>query len=136
SLVFDYVHGCLYANPSPRTDPALVEEVSDLFGFEREVFAATDARGRDIYHTNVVMSVGERFAVVAAAAIEAGARRRVLERLEATGRDVIAIDRAQMSDFAGNILELRNRSGEGVIVMSSRARDAFRADQRAVLERH
>jgi len=137
SLIFDYPHRCSYANLSPRTDPDVLGELTSLLGHELVTFRATDAQGIDVYHTNVVMSIGEAFVVICADAIDDTTERSVvLERLESTGRDLVLIDRNQMGHFAGNVLEVENREGAKVLVMSSQARESLETGQVSSLEKH
>jgi hypothetical protein len=137
SLVLDRRARFAYACRSPRTDVELVRELCAELGYEPVPFGARDACGRAIYHTNVVMSVGTSFAVACLDAIgDAKERELVRRRLQATERELVAISLAQMSEFAGNLLELASRDGRALIVMSSRARRAFDATQLAALERH
>ena len=105
SLVLDHVERVAYACRSPRTDEAVAREWAQALGFELELFTARDARGTPIYHTNVVMSIGTRMAVVALDNIDADDRRRIASRLDA-GRELLPIDDAEMAAFAGNVLEL------------------------------
>lgn len=128
SLVMDHVQRLAFACLSPRTHPAVVQEWAEALGYDPVVFSAQDRSGVPLYHTNVLMSIGARFAVVGSAAISPGDRGRVLERLRASGREVIEIDQAQIEGFAGNVLELRSSAG-GVLVMSRSAREAFGAEK-------
>ncbi|MGN6639436.1 MAG: arginine deiminase-related protein, partial [Mucilaginibacter sp.] len=48
--------------------------------------------------------------------------------------EIIAISFAQMDQFAGNMLELRNRSGESLLVMSQNAYNSLYSDQKTTLE--
>jgi hypothetical protein len=93
-----------------------------------------DARGADgsrIYHTNVMLSIGSRWAVVCAECIDAADRERVLHSLAASGRDLIQIPAAAISAFAANILELRGGRARGsddaVLLLSEQARAALQA---------
>jgi hypothetical protein len=106
SLVLDHRERVAYACRSPRADEHVAREWSRELGFELELFRATDEGGAPIYHTNVLMSVGTRFAVVALDAIDAADRGRIAARLATSGRDVIPIDHAEMRGFCGNILEI------------------------------
>jgi hypothetical protein len=106
SLVLDHRARVAYACRSPRTDEAVAREWARETGYELELFDARDAAGAPIYHTNVVMSVGTRFAVVALGNIDVADRGRVAARLRAAGLDLIEIDDAEMRGFAGNVLEL------------------------------
>ena len=133
SLVLDHVARVAYACRSPRTDAGLVQEWCDALGYQPEVFFATDASGCNYYHTNVMLSIGTRFAVVASESIAASDRERVLDRLHASGRNVIEIDRPAVANFAANILELASWDealGDcSLCVLSARARAAFGAEQ-------
>lgn len=106
SLVLDQRGRVAYACRSPRTDEHVAREWARELGFELELFGALDQSGTPIYHTNVLMSVGTRFAVVALDAIDVADRARIGARLAATDREVIAIDHAEMGGFCGNILEI------------------------------
>jgi len=97
-------------------------------------FEACDANGAPIYHTNVLMSVGERFAVICSSAIREDERDGVLGQLRNSGRTVIELSMEQMNAFAGNMLELGSSRTGSVVAMSERARAALTAEQRATLE--
>ena len=131
SLVLDARARVAYACLSPRTDLSLLHEWCALLDYEPMAFRATDAAGLPWYHTNVMMCLGTGFALVAAESIDAQDRERVLDRLAASGRELIAIDRAAVAAFAGNMLEL-SASDESlgdvrVLVMSAQARQALDA---------
>lgn len=135
SLVFDHPNRTIYAALSPRTHRGMVDEAGALFRCETVVFRATDAAGREIYHTNVVMSLGERFAIVASESIEDPAERAgVLTRLSETGREVLEITRDQTTGFAANVLELRALDGTSVLAGSDRAWDGLGETHRKTLE--
>jgi len=137
SVVFDYQGNCAYANISPRTDADVLSELTELLGYDLVTFQAKDAQGIDIYHTNVVMSIGEGFIIICADAIDNVSEREVvLSRLKDTGRDLVLIDRDQMGHFAGNVLEVESRGRERVLVMSSQALQAFVLGQIKTLQKH
>jgi hypothetical protein len=125
SVVFDHVAHVAYACRSPRTDESLLGELCDEVGYEPVAFDATDESGVPVYHTNVLLSIGTRSAIVCGAAIADRQRDALLERLRAGGRRVVAIDHAQMAAFAGNALELRAPGGKAVLVLSESAWQAF-----------
>ena len=136
SLVLDRVNRVAYACGSPRTDVEVISDFADKLGFDPVVFPATDATDRPVYHTNVVMSVGTHFAVACLDAIpHPAARRELAERIEASGRELIALSIEQMHGFAANILELRGSSGS-VIAASAHAHGTFNPAQVRALERH
>jgi hypothetical protein len=129
SLVLDHVERVAYASLSPRTHPDVVEEWCRQLGYEPVKFDAADRRGVPPYHTNVLLSIGERAVVVGSAAIAERDRGRVLDRLRASGRDVIEIGHDEMAHFAGNMLEVASwdeaLGDYRVLVMSAAARQAL-----------
>jgi hypothetical protein len=136
SLVLDRVNRIAYACLSPRTDLDVLGEFAQLLDYELVTFEALDAQSRPVYHTNVMMAVGGRFAVICAETIAHQAHRAaVLQRLRVTGHEVVEISVAQMQGFAGNLLELAPAAGN-LIVLSQRALACLRPAQRQRLESH
>jgi hypothetical protein len=136
SLILDRRNHIAYACLSPRTHPALFHDWCERFGYEPEAFTARD-QGADIYHTNVMMCLGDAFVVICSQAIENEQERiRVLSRLERTGHELIDISPGQMGRFAGNMLQLRGRDGEPVIVMSAQAETSLEPRQLERLRAH
>ena len=133
SVVFDHTARVAYACRSPRSDVSVLQELCDELGYEPCAFDAAGADGTPVYHTNVLLSVGSRYALVAAEALAEKDRVTTLERLAATGRRVVTIGLAQMSEFAGNLLELRSRSGRPVVAISERGLRSLTQDQREAL---
>jgi hypothetical protein len=129
SLVLDHVARVAYACRSPRTDEALAREWARQMDYEAVVFDAADARGRPYYHTNVLMWIGSRALMCCTEAVAEADRPRVLESLRNSGRELIAIDRAAVDAFAGNMLELATWDealGDAtLLVMSATARAAL-----------
>lgn len=137
SLVLDRASRVAYACLSPRTHASALAEFGARMGYAVEAFAAVGADGTAIYHTNVMMSVGEGFAVVCLEAFADPHRRAAVSaRLTAGGREVVAISLEQMGLFAGNMLALRGRDGRQVLAMSARAEQCLGEAQREILERH
>lgn len=137
SMVVDHDDQVIYACHSPRTDISVLEKFANANGYRAIVFFATDRSGRAIYHTNVVMSVGEDFAVICEEAIEEEWELiAVRQLLETTGHEIIPISRDQMQEFAGNILQVKTRKGENVIVLSQSALKALYSHQKEILSSH
>ena len=135
SMVFDRPGRLAFAALSSRTHAPVLAEFARLAGYEICAFHAADAGGRTVYHTNVMLAIGEKFAVLCADAIvDTVQRDAVLRRLFDTGRQVIPISFAQLAAFAGNLLEMRSAAGEAVLAISTRAREALSANQLASLE--
>lgn len=137
SLVLDHVRRIAYASRSPRTDAALVSEWAQALHYEAVIFDAFDEHGAAYYHTNVLLWIGTRCAVLCAEALPLADRDTVRASLRASGRELIEIDRAAVRAFAGNLLELASWDealGDcSVLVMSSTARVAFTPTQYARL---
>lgn len=129
SLVLDHTERVAYACIAPRTHPEVVAEWGKELGYEPVVFSAVDRTGVPIYHTNVLMCIGETAIIVGAEAIVPADRGRVLERLRATGREIIEIGHQEIEHFAGNMLELGTwdeaLGDYRVLVMSETARHAL-----------
>jgi len=137
SLVLDHLERVAYACLSPRTHPEVVAHWARELGYEALTFTATNRTGVPLYHTNVLLSIGARAVVVGSEAIAAADRTRVLDRLTASGREVIEIGHAEIERFAANILELGTWDealGDArVLVMSLSARRAFKPETFAQL---
>jgi hypothetical protein len=137
SLVLDRRNRTAFACRSPRTTSAALAEFSAALGYRVVAFDALGPDARPAYHTNVLMAIGERFAVLCAAAIPDAARRAaVVAELKRAGREVIGIGVSEMQGFAGNLLALRARDGGPLIAMSDAALRALAAEARRRLERH
>ncbi len=131
SLVLDHVARVAYASRSPRTSAEVLEEWCRDMQYEPVLFSAFDRAGAPIYHTNVLMCIGSRLAVIGTEAIAPEDRPAVLGRLEATDREIIEIGHGAIERFAGNALELASWDealGDcSVLVMSATARSALDA---------
>jgi len=132
SLVLDHTERVAYACASPRTHPALVAEWARELHYEPLVFEAANRDGVPLYHTNVLMWIGERVAMIGSEAIKGADRGRVLDRLRASGREIIEIGQGEIEQFAGNMLELGTwdeaLGDSRVLVMSDTARRALQPE--------
>jgi len=137
SLVLDRAHRVAYACLSPRTDIKLLREWAAKLEYELIAFHAVDSSNRPIYHTDVMMSMGDRFTIFCLASIvEVSERRRIQQRLEQTGHEIIPITVQQMGEFAGNALQLGTRKGGSVLAMSMRAERSLTSTQRAIIKKY
>lgn len=133
SIVFDHHHRVAYACESPRTDLTLLSELCHTIGYRPVSFRATDLRGKAIYHTNVLMSIGTDCVVICAEAIDdAIERAMLLAHLRNHGKTIIEISHAQMNAFAGNIFQVQGSLGKRWI-MSATAYNAFTPQQLEIL---
>ncbi|MFN4147096.1 MAG: citrulline utilization hydrolase CtlX [Runella sp.] len=131
SMVLDRRYKVAYACLSPRTSPVVLDAFAEATGYKIVRFDAFDAQGKAVYHTNVVMCVGHIFAVVCLQAIsDPDQRLRVRQELEQTGKHIIEITLEQMSRFAGNMLLVKNKREERMLVMSTNAYESLTDKQR------
>jgi len=132
SLVLDRCNRVAYACASPRTHPDVLDDWARQLGYEWLMFDAVDRGGTPYYHTNVMMCVGARMAVLGTCAMSSEDRGRVIEKLEVSGHDVIEIQYDEIEQFAGNMLELAvwdEALGDArLLVMSDAARRAIRPE--------
>lgn len=133
SFVLDRPNRIAYACVSPRTDGNLFKVVCEQLQYEPVIFEAFDAFGVPIYHTNVLMCVADRYAIINLIALPPGDRERVVNKLEASGKSIIDIDQKQMASFAGNMLQVKDKVGETKLVMSSQAYRSLTHEQKEVL---
>jgi hypothetical protein len=130
SMIFDRLHKIVYACLSPRTHEAVLDKFCKLTGYEKVVFNAIDGKGKDIYHTNVMMALGEDFVVICLETIKDPLQRQAIKAAFAkTGKTIIRISLEQMMAYAGNMLQLRNKSGEHFLVMSTQAYQSLYPEQ-------
>jgi hypothetical protein len=135
SVVLDRDKKIAYACMSPRTDEKLLNEYCRLMKYEPVVFHAVDEKGGAIYHTNVMMCVADKYAVVCLDSIPNHTeRKRVARTIIASGKEVITISLAQMNHFAGNMLQVSDIDGKKYVVMSTQAYDSLTRDQLRRLE--
>lgn len=137
SLVLDREHRMAYACLSPRTDEKALEEWAKTMGYRYFAFHSEDEQGTPVYHTNVVMHVGTRQAVVCLDSIrDESERNELLSRLQGNDKEVVPITLEQMHQFAGNMLELHNDRGEQLLIMSQTARQSLTPEQTATLSKY
>ena len=136
SLVLDRVNRIAYACLSPRTHLDPLGDFAQRLDYDIVAFDAVDRDGAAIYHTNVLMNVGETLAVICDEAIpDENQRKAVVQSLANTGHEVLSLSMDQMEAFAGNMLELRNTSGQKLIAMSDQARRSLNESQIAAIEK-
>src|SRR5437899_4125478 len=137
SLVLDYLNKIAYVSLSNRSNPKVIQRFADDFSYEPVTFTSIGSNGQPIYHTNVMMCIATAFAMVGLQMIPNKAERHeVRARLERTGREIVDLSADQIANFAGNAIELHNKDGEKLLVLSSRAARALTEDQRQRLRRY
>ena len=137
SLILDRENGIAYCALSDRADEELLIEFCEDFEYTPIIFGAyqsTDNKRLPIYHTNVMMCVADRFAVICLDSIDDKKERKaVKEQLKSNGKTIVAITEKQMHEFAGNMLQVKAKNGPA-LVMSDRAYGSLQPDQIKTLE--
>tara|TARA_R110002096_G_scaffold128768_1_gene277093 strand:- start:12960 stop:13895 length:936 start_codon:yes stop_codon:yes gene_type:complete len=134
SMVLDRANRIAYACLSSRTQMDPLGDFAQRMDYDVVAFDAVDRNGVRIYHTNVLMNIGEAVAVICSEAIPDDAQREaVLARLKNSGHDILDLNYDQLDAFAGNMLELRAKSGERLVAMSSQAWNSLSSAQQEVL---
>lgn len=135
SMVLDRKFKVAYACLSPRTSREVLDAFALQMNYEIVAFNATDGQGRPLYHTNVLMCIGDMFAVICLSAItDPDERLMVRNQLEQSGRRVVEITHEQVNAFAGNMLQVSTQKGEQLLVMSTRAYRSLTPRQIDVLD--
>jgi hypothetical protein len=136
SVVFDHADHIAYATLSPRTDEEVLTELCGTLGYRPVTFRATQENGDPILHTDMTMSIGDRFVIFCGDSIaDADERKRVLDSVKSTGREIVPIDLKQLERFAGNVLQLRTKDDRSVLVISTSACLALDPEQRDAVQR-
>ena len=137
SMVLDRQNRIAYACISERTNSDVLNDFCAKAGFHAVPFTATDQNKFPIYHTNVMMCIADAYAVICMESIaDAADRKKVTESLESTKKEIILISLEQMNQFAGNMLQVKNASGEKFLIMSSQAFRSLTPTQIEVIEKH
>ena len=136
SMVIDHRNRCIYSCISPRTNEKLLREFAAVNNYQVVIFSAADEKGREIYHTNVMMCIGDEFVVICTEALNKSDKERVMKMLIDSGHEIIDISFAQMNSFAGNMLQLTNERKEKLLVLSKTAHESLSGLQIKVLEKY
>ncbi len=137
SLVLDRVNGVAFAVLSPRTDPDVLDDFEKQLGYTTVRFHSVDKNGKPVYHTNVVMSMAQEFAVICLESIEdQNERNNLVEVLKKQGKEIVPISLEQMYHMCGNVIELEAEDGGKVLLMSETAFNNFTPEQKSVFEKY
>lgn len=140
SLVLDRQNRKAYCALSPRADEELVIEYCEDFEYTPVIFEAfqtVNGERKHIYHTNVMMCIGDTFAVICGECIDDKKERKmVLDNLKQDGKEVILLTEEQLNNFAGNMLQVTGANGKSYLVMSASAYQSLTKDQVTRIEKH
>lgn len=130
SLIFDHQNKTVYAAISPRTDEIVFNEVANELGYKAIAFTSYGKTGELIYHTNVMMCIGDKYIILGEDTIDKNHREQVLSAVKYSGKEIIKLSNNQIyNHFAGNMLQLENGNGETILVMSQTAYDSLKPSQ-------
>lgn len=130
SMVLDHTNKIAYAAYSPRTDKEVFQRFCALMNYTPIGFHTRSKDGSPLYHTNVMMHIGETYVVICPTLIsDSHERELVLNSLKQSGRLVIEIDQEEMNQFAGNMLQVKNSDGDLITIISANAFDALDDDR-------
>lgn len=137
SLILDHKNRIVYACRSERTDDIVFEDFYTKMNFEPQLFNAYDENEKIIYHTNIMLSIGEKHAIICAESIfDQNRRAQVINSLKVSKKEIIEISFEQMRSFCANILEVLNVDNEPCLIMSETAKKSYTYEQRKKLEKY
>lgn len=137
SMVLDRENKIAYACLSPRTNEKLLNDFCNMTEYNSVSFTATDELNVQIYHTNVMMCVADRYAVVCLQSItDETERNKLIGSLQKTNKEIIEITAAQLNHFAGNMLQVKNADDELLLVMSTQAYNSLTPEQIQTLKKY
>ena len=130
SMVLDRDKKITYACLSPRTAEILLDKFCELFNYTPISFIAVDAANQPIYHSNVMMCVADAYVVICLDSIaDQTQKEKLTAKIISSGKEIIDISFDQMNHFAGNMLQVKNKDGEKILVMSTQAYTSLNKDQ-------
>lgn len=137
SMIIDHINKIIYACLSPRTHLSLLQQFAEAHHYKAVTFHATDDNGTDVYHTNVIMHIGEGYAVICSSSIrDEKERNKVITSLTETAHDIIDITMPQVHRYAGNMLQVQSEDENLYTVLSQSAFDSLTESQKQQLSEH
>lgn len=133
SLILDRQNKKAYCALSPRANEELLIEFCEDFEYMPIPFFANqtlNGKRLPIYHTNVMMCITEKIAVVCFESIDDKKEQKlVTSSLKEDDKEIISISEDQMNAFTGNMLQVNSNDGDSYLVMSSRAYSSLTQNQ-------
>jgi len=140
SIILDRVNRKAYCALSPRADEDLFIEFCEDFEYTPVIFTSNqtiNGERKAIYHTNVMMCIGETFAVICLSSIDdKKERKNVIKHLKEDGKEIIDITEKQVNNFAGNMLQVKAANNEPYLIMSQAAYDSLTVSQVKTIKKH
>ena len=137
SMVLDHDNKIAYACLSSRTHPEVLDSFCDKSGYTPLTFRAYDEGQKPIYHTNVMMCMGDKFAVICLEAItDLSERNKLIASFKSAKKEIINLSFTQVKHYAGNMLLVENKVGEKFLIMSGSAYRILNEEQKQQIERY
>ena len=137
SMVLDHQNKLAYGCLSERLDKNAFNEWCDKMQFKAIAFKAVDDKAQPIYHTNVMMCMGDQFVVICLESIPNEQEKQlVLESFKKSNKEVIEISQNQLNHFAGNMLQVFDINEKPHLIMSEQAHTSLDPAQLKSLEKY
>lgn len=134
SIVFDHQNKNAFAALSPRTDFQLFNELCSVLDYQPICFNSFDKNQMPVYHTNVMMAIAEKFAIVCMESIpDEKEKTNLMSALKLSGKEIIEISIDQMYKFAGNALFVKNNEEQPFLIISKRGLECLTEDQKSIM---
>jgi hypothetical protein len=135
SMVLDRDNKIAYSCLSPRTNEKVLADFCRQMGYTSVLFHAVDGNGDAVYHTNVMMCVADKYVVICLDSIpDEREKEKAINTIAKTGKEIIDISLDQMNHFAGNMLQIENKQGGKLVIMSTQAFESLTAEQKKKLQ--
>ena len=137
SMVLDHQNKLAYGCLSERLDKNAFYEWCDKMQFKAIAFKAVDDKAQPIYHTNVMMCMGDQFVVICLDSIPNEKEKQMLvDSFDQTNKEVITISQDQLNHFAGNMLQVFDTNEKPHLIMSEQAYNSLKTEQVKSLEKY
>jgi hypothetical protein len=137
SIIFDHANQQAFASLSSRTNKELFESICNQLKYNPFSFDCVDPQGLPFYHTNVMLHIGNNYAVIYDEGIQdTNERKKIMDTLASSKKDIIRLSFEQVLSFCGNMIQLKNKQGTPFIVCSTTARNSLHREQIQLLEQH
>lgn len=135
AMVLDHLDRVAYAVQSKRANSLALERFCTHFNYEPMLFDAVNHTGQSVYHTNVLMCIATEFVLLAPEMITNPLRREeIIQRLQASGREIITLSEQQIDSFCGNAIELQGKNGR-ILALSTTAYNALTPHQISLIQK-
>lgn len=140
SLVLDRKNRKAYCSLSERADEKLLDIFCKDMYYKKVAFTSyqtVDNERKAIYHTNVMMAIAEKYALICAKAIDDKKERdKVINELKSNNKEIIFITEKQVENFLGNTIELKDKNNNSILVMSTTAFKVLTSEQKSIIEKY